>query len=64
MLYGKGKWTLICYAGSASEASIDSRPLGSELGVKEDMRGRKSQVPHQFGGRRNLLNPSCDCRQP
>ena len=24
-------WTLICYAGSASEASIGSRPLGSEL---------------------------------
>jgi len=24
-------WTLICYAGSASEASIGSRPIGSEL---------------------------------
>lgn len=23
--------TLICYAGSASEASIDSKPIGSEL---------------------------------
>lgn len=28
--------TLICYAGSASEASIGSRPLGSEL--NRDMR--------------------------
>jgi len=27
--------TLICYAGSASEASIDSKPIGSEL--KSDM---------------------------
>jgi hypothetical protein len=25
------KWTLIRYAGSASEASTDSRPIGSEL---------------------------------
>lgn len=25
--------TLICYAGSASEASIGSKPLGSELGT-------------------------------
>lgn len=24
-------WTLICYAGSASEASTDSLPLGNEL---------------------------------
>ena len=30
---GKGSGTLICYAGSASEASIGSRPLGSELAV-------------------------------
>lgn len=27
----KGRRTLICYAGSASEASIDSKPIGSEL---------------------------------
>lgn len=31
----EGSGTLICYAGSASEASTDSRPLGSEL--KRDM---------------------------
>lgn len=31
MLYVERKWTLICYAGSASEASTDSKPLGSEL---------------------------------
>ena len=24
-------WTLICYAGSASEASIDSIPIGTEF---------------------------------
>jgi hypothetical protein len=29
----KREWTLICYAGSASQASINSRPLGSELVV-------------------------------
>lgn len=33
MRCGKGRGTLICYAGSASEASIGSRPLGSELEV-------------------------------
>ena len=27
----KGRRTLICYAGSASEASIGSKPIGSEL---------------------------------
>lgn len=27
----KEKRTLICYAGSASEASIGSKPIGSEL---------------------------------
>lgn len=27
----KNRRTLICYAGSASEASIGSKPLGSEL---------------------------------
>lgn len=31
MLYVEREWTLICYAGSASEASTDSKPLGSEL---------------------------------
>lgn len=31
MLYKKEKRTLICYAGSASEASIGSKPVGSEL---------------------------------
>ena len=25
------RWTLICYAGSASEASIGSKPIGTEL---------------------------------
>lgn len=29
----KGGRTLICYAGSASEASIGSKPIGSELVV-------------------------------
>ena len=33
MLYDKGRWTLICYAGSASEASIGSQPMGGELVV-------------------------------
>jgi hypothetical protein len=32
MSFEKGEWTLICYAGSASQASINSRPVGSELG--------------------------------
>lgn len=31
MLCVEGKRTLICYAGSASEASIGSKPVGSEL---------------------------------
>ena len=31
MLSCKEKRTLICYAGSASEASIGSKPVGSEL---------------------------------
>jgi hypothetical protein len=31
MRYNRGRRTLICYAGSASEASIGSQPLGSEL---------------------------------
>ena len=44
MLYGKGRWTLICYAGSASEASIDSRPVGSELDAEVDTPPSKSQV--------------------
>lgn len=33
MLYKKEKRTLICYAGSASEASIGSKPIGSELNL-------------------------------
>jgi len=35
MLCAETIGTLICYAGSASEASIDSKPIGSEL--KNDM---------------------------
>lgn len=31
MQFERGRWTLICYAGSASEASIGSKPLGAEL---------------------------------
>ena len=31
MRFDEGRWTLICYAGSASEASIGSKPLGAEL---------------------------------
>lgn len=31
MLSEKNRRTLICYAGSASEASIGSKPIGSEL---------------------------------
>ncbi len=29
----KDRWALICYAGSAPEASIGSKPIGSELVV-------------------------------
>lgn len=36
MSFARMVGTLICYAGSASEASIGSRPLGSEL--RRDMR--------------------------
>lgn len=54
-------WTLICYAGSASEASIGSRPMGSELmrymgivGYKSqdfpDERLSASSYRHIFGG--------------
>lgn len=31
MLCVEDWWTLVCYAGPASEASIDSKPIGSEL---------------------------------
>ena len=31
MRFERERRTLICYAGSASEASIDSQPLGSEF---------------------------------
>ncbi|CAA7619547.1 hypothetical protein MTBSS4_250005 [Magnetospirillum sp. SS-4] len=35
--------TLICYAGSASEASIGSKPIGSELKLNLGMMGGGSQ---------------------
>lgn len=31
MHYAEKKWALICHAGSAPEASIRSKPIGSEL---------------------------------
>lgn len=31
MLCRKEGWTLVCYAGPASKASIGSKPIGSEL---------------------------------
>lgn len=31
MRYAEKSWALICHAGSAPEASIGSKPLGSEL---------------------------------
>lgn len=39
----KDRRTLICYAGSASEASIGSKPLGSELVVFICLLRAKSQ---------------------
>lgn len=39
----KDRRTLICYAGSASEASIGSKPLGSELVVFICLLHAKSQ---------------------
>lgn len=49
MPYAKMIGTLICYAGSASEASIDSKPIGSEL--KSDM----VMLPHIC---QDLLTPA------
>lgn len=57
------KWrTLICYAGSASEASIGSRPLGSELNTdmvivwlksQGRLNGQRGAFPsHQASGER------------
>ena len=31
MLCRRESWTLVCYAGPASKASIGSKPIGSEL---------------------------------
>ena len=31
MLYERGSWTLVRYAGPASKALIGSKPIGSEL---------------------------------
>ena len=43
MLSEKEMRTLICYAGSAPEASIGSKPIGSELNVEIVILGRRSQ---------------------
>lgn len=43
MRCAEDKRTLICYAGSASEASIGSKPIGSELAPLISILGAKSQ---------------------
>jgi len=53
----KEKRTLICYAGSASEASIGSKPLGSELGMFICLLLAKSQY---FVDRLRSRCPSCE----
>lgn len=48
--------TLICYAGSASEASIGSRPLGSELVIDMVILCPKSQELPNLLRRSNALH--------
>lgn len=49
MLLEKRKRALICYAGSAPEASIGSKPIGSELKVHigaKLLRSQESYTPN------------------
>jgi hypothetical protein len=50
MLCAEGRRTLICYAGSASEASIGSKPIGSELTSLICIVCRKSQDSVDLNG--------------
>jgi hypothetical protein len=40
--------TLICYAGSASEASIGSKPMGSELDLHMVRMPGRSELLHEM----------------
>lgn len=51
--------TLICYAGSASEASIGSKPIGSELAGHMCMVGGESQGSLPDLGKA-ILNPNSE----
>ena len=54
MMYDEERRALICYAGSAPEASISSKPLGSELFTSIGMRPLQCQKssPYTSGGGR------------
>lgn len=44
MRFAEREWTLVCYAGPASEASTGSRPVGSELKGNRRMAGLPGQL--------------------
>jgi hypothetical protein len=49
------KWALIRHAGSAPEASIDSKPLGSELVCEYKQKLQKVKIPEtRFGEPREI----------
>jgi hypothetical protein len=50
--------TLICYAGSASEASIGSKPMGSELDLHMVRMPGRSQESLDFS--KILFSPGCE----
>lgn len=74
------KWrALICYAGSAPEASIGSRPIGSELGMQyaflwgkvncgltrhHSVERALSKKPRKTEGLWKLQNPFVDREKP
>jgi len=51
MRYEEVKRALICYAGSAPEASIGSKPVGSEL---KSLIGRKDLISQEFSTSREM----------
>lgn len=63
MHFEKGSRTLICYAGSASEASIGSRPMGSELSTDMVIVWLGSQeIPNKWHWPRGPQLALGDCR--
>ena len=73
MRFERGGWALICYAGSASEASIGSKPFGAELSSYVVLRPQVRQASFsrtQVRVAQNKRQPevsfhlhNCDCWQ-